>query len=496
MKKISYILMSAALCVSFLAAPKTTKADDIDKTKARQVGAYFLSAQFGSKAITEGSLEQVYELKNPQRDIAALYVFNTSDKRGFVIVSGTDCIDPIVAYSTDGSFDPNNIPPNMMWWLNDQAEFINYAQNNDLKPTRESIDAWRVLEDEKLPYFGQDSKAITRLTTSKWNQEPLYNNMCPTDNGGRCVTGCVATAMAQILYYWKYPYVGKGSLAYAWNGTAIQVFFNEAYYNYDVMLDEITPSSPQEAIDAVALLSYHCGVSVKMDYSSESSGALSEDVIPALRKYFKYAPDSLHFYSRSDSRFYNPNSIISPNTKDTAWVNLLRDEILKKRPIFYAGHSPNDGVHARHAFVCDGWNSTAKTMHFNWGWGGTGDAWCNVYNSNLRSAYGYVFSNDHRVIIGITPPKDSISIDVNIVTVDNPTINEVYPNPASDQITVNYQLNGNANSAIQIFDIAGREVKNIAVSPASNYVTIAVGDLRPGVYVCRLQGHSTKFIVK
>ena len=71
MKKISYILMSAALCVSFLAAPKTTKADDIDKTKARQVGAYFLSAQFGSKAITEGSLEQVYELKNPQRDIAA-----------------------------------------------------------------------------------------------------------------------------------------------------------------------------------------------------------------------------------------------------------------------------------------------------------------------------------------------------------------------------------------------------------------------------------------
>ncbi len=177
-------------------------------------------------------------------------------------------------------------------------------------------------------------------------------------------------------------------------------------------------------------------------------------------------------------------------------MNLLRDEILKKRPIFYAGHSPNDGIHARHAFVCDGWNSTAKTMHFNWGWGGTGDAWCNVYNSNLRSAYGYVFSNDHRVIIGITPPKDSISIDVNIMTVDNPTINEVYPNPASDQITVNYQLNGNANSAIQIFDIAGREVKSIAVSPASNYVTIAVGDLRPGVYVCRLQGHSTKFIVK
>ena len=319
-----------------------------------------------------------------------------------------------------------------------------------------------------------------------------------TDAGGRSVTGCVATAMAQILYYWKYPRTGKYTHAYSWGGTVLEVNFAEAYYDYDLMVDELTNSSTQEQINAVALLSYHCGVSVDMNYSSNTSGAASDDVPNALKRYFKYAKDSTTLIKRSDNRYNNPNCTSSPNSKDTLWVNDIKDQILKGRPVYYSGYSPSSGEHDRHAFVCDGWRDDNKMMHFNWGWGGSGDCWCNVYKAKLQpsgSMSYYNFTSEHKAILGITPPKDSITT-VGVITVEEPTIAEIYPNPAKEQITVSYKLNGNTNSEMQIFDIAGREVKRVAVSPASNYVTVTVSDLRPGVYICRLQGQSSKFIVK
>lgn len=497
MKIIRKILVSAILGFSILTPFKNAVAGDIDKTKARQVGAYFLAAQFGNKAITSQSLNQVYEFRNEERDIATLYVFNTADNRGFVIVAGTDCVDPIVAYSTEGAFDPNNIPPAMMWWLNCQAEPISYAQNNHLEPLSNYVASWKELENEALPYFGTDSKAIIKLTTSTWNQEPLYNNMCPIDptTNQRSVTGCVATAMAQIIYYWKYPRVGKKTSVYSWEGRDISVNFAEAYYDYDHMVDALSYSSTQQQINAVALLSYHCGVAVKMNYHSAASGANSEDVPKALYRYFKYEEDSLQMLSRSDGQFYNPNCISSPNDKDTLWVNTIKKEIMNKRPVYYSGASPNSqGEHSRHAFVCDGWNSVNKQLHFNWGWGGSGDCFCNVFRAQLQVG-SYNFTNENKIIIGITPPADSLTT-VGITTVEEPAITEVYPNPAKEQITVSYHLNGNSSADMQIFDIAGREVKRTKVYSASNIVTISVSDLRPGVYICRLQGHSSKFIVK
>lgn len=495
MKKIKYIILSTILLASVVSPIKNASADNIDKTKARQVAAYFMASQFGNKAITAESMDQVYEFRNNVLDIATLYVFNTADKRGFVIVAGSDWADPIVAYSTEGAFDPNNIPPNMMWWLNSQSEPIAYAQNAQLEAPRQSVDAWQELEEERLPYFGQDSKAITRLLTSKWNQEPLYNNWCPSDAGGRCVTGCVATAMAQIIYYWQFPRTGKMSKIYINNGQTLEVNFAEQYYNYDIMADELSYSSPQETIDEVAKLSYHCGVSVEMNYSSQSSGASSNDVPGALRKYFKYEKDSMRLIDRTSGEFYNANNRTSPNAKDTNWVNAIKAEILKKRPVYYSGYAPNSGVHARHAFVCDGWNSTVSTLHFNWGWGGSGDCWCNVYRSNLNPP-GYTFTNEHKAILGITPPVDSLPSPVAIQTVDNPFATDIYPNPASTQINVSYQLSGNSDIDMQIFDATGREVRRIALSPASNMVTVDVDDLIPGIYICRLHGYSKKFIVK
>lgn len=502
MKKIFRLLLSTALIVSFMTVTQSVNAGNIDKAKARQVGAYFMASQFGDKAITATSLKEVYQYPNVELGIPALYVFNTPGNRGFVIISGTDCVSPVVAYSTDGAFDPTNIAPNLNWWLTDQAQPIIYAQNNNLEPLYESLAEWETLIQERLPYFGQDSKEIIRLTTSTWNQEPLYNNLCPIDNGGRCVTGCVATAMAQIMYYWQYPWVGKSVHGYYWykNGTTatyLEANFGQTYYDYNNMVDALSTSSTQEQINACALLSYHCGVAVDMNYSSDASGSHDDKAKLAFYKYFKYNQDSIKLLDRSAARYRNDNNQTNPNYKDTLWVNDLKEHIMKKRPIYYSGYDVSGGTHAGHAFVCDGYNTTTKTMHFNWGWGGAGDCWCNVFKSNLNAMLGYHFTTGHTAIVGITPPADSIRFSSEgIVDIENPFTAKIYPNPAKENVTVSYTLAGNVNAELQILDITGREVKQVTVSPASSQVTISVAGLRPGVYICRLQGHSQKFIVQ
>lgn len=491
-------MLSAAVLVLLAVTAKPAMAGDIDKAQARQVGAYFMASQFGDKAITATSLREVWNIPNAVTGATALYVFNTSDERGFVVVSGSDCISPIVAYSTDGPFDPNDIAPAFQWWLESVAEPIQYAQREELVAEKTIAEEWNTLKEERLPYFGQDSKEVIKLLTTTWNQEPLYNNLCPSDDGGLSVTGCVATAMAQIMRYWKYPHVGWGSHSYKWNGKTLSANFGATYYDYDLMPKALNNNSSDEEIYATALLNYHCGVAVDMSYSSYMSGAVSSSAVKAFKTYFKYDKNGIQQISRTDSPYYNYNSQTAPNAKDTAWVNVIKDEILAGRPVYYTGADPDpeSGKDARHAFVCDGWNTSTKTMHFNWGWGGKGDTWCNVYISNLKSgssAYSYTFTKEHGAIIGVTPPADSI---VAVETVVDPFAREIYPNPASDQVTITYRLQGNSSDMMQIFDAAGRLVKEVTVSPAATMVHVSVSDMRPGLYICRLQGYARKFVVK
>ncbi len=499
MKKIILSVFAIALCISGVFGSDNAFAGNVNNAKARQVASYFMASQFGNKAITADNLKLVYELPNVELQIPALYIFNTADNRGFVVVSGNENLSPIIAYSTDGAFDPQNIPTNMMAFLNEQAQMIVYAQNHELEPAKAVADTWNELYNQELPYFGTPAKAITKLLSSTWNQEPLYNNYCPEVNGQLCVTGCVATAMAQIMYYWKFPYKGYGQTSYDCGGVGfLSANFGNTYYDFDIMADELTYSSPQATIDAVALLNYHCGVSVMMSYDPEGSGTQSSEVPKALRKYFKYVRDSISSVNRTNGLYYNPNSTTASNAKDTAWVELLKAEIKKKRPIYYSAHDPdNGGVHAGHAFVCDGYNSTNKMMHFNWGWGGAGDCWCNVYRS-LLSVQGYNFYSDQSVIIGIQPPQDTLNArNVGIVEAEQSVFTTaVYPNPSSDNITVSYRLQGNSEAQMQIYDVAGKLVDEISVSPYSSMVTVPVSHYAPGLYVCRLQGYSTKFTVR
>lgn len=518
MKNTLRIFLAFMLLMGFSVPMTKVMADNVDGKKARKVAAYFMSAQFGSKSITPSSLEQVYEIPNIVKGIPALYAFNVADDRGFVIVSGSDCISPIVAYSTDGPLDPNNIPPAMLWWLGEQANVIAYCQNEDLEPADAAIESWNVLEEERLPYFGKDSKANPiRLLETKWNQNYPYNTLCPpvtngtSDVRGRAYVGCVATAMSQIIRYWKYPRQGFGSHSYhvtenaAGLDTVLSVNFGASYYNYDKMPIQITEDSSSDVIYEISKLGYHCGVAVEMGYSGDGSGVPSNSpLVPdAFKDYFKYVPDSIQLLRRDSYMFRNDNRATNPNDLDTEWVNIIVNEIVHSRPVYYGGFSPDGGQDAGHAFVCDGWNDKTKALHFNWGWGGNGDSWCNVYTGQLKPSRGprageaYNFYQNNRIVIGIMPPQDSIHLETESIQVtDNPFVGAIYPNPASSQVTISYELNGTNNEMLQVFDAAGRMVMQTEVSPVGTQISISVADLHPGIYFCRLNGYTQKFVVK
>ncbi len=498
MKRIEHIIFSIILITSIITPVKQTLADDIKDVKARQVGAYFLASQLGNKAITPATLSLSYTIPNVEKDIPAIFIYNTADKHGFVAVSGSDCVDPIIAYSTEYSFDPNNIPPNFQWWLNEQAEVIVYAQNNSdlLEPAKRVSTAWRELEEQTLPYFGTGQKEITTLLTSTWNQSPLYNDSCPTVDGQLAVTGCVATAMAQIIYFWKYPKVGNSSRTIRFNGVNRTIYFSRTYYDYDNMVDALNSNSTPEQIAAVAQLSFHCGAAINMDYGADGSSSYSDKVPLALRKYFKYDADSLRLLMRTEAPY---------NTNAELWTNTIKSDILRGRPVYYSGYSPdNEGeTHSGHAFICHGYNSQTNMFKFNWGWGGWLDfCWCNVLSGELKLKQGpttyYNFNTRHQVIIGIQPPPDTIgggSVAIN--DIDSPFTTEIYPNPAHEYVTISYQLDANSTDAdLQIFDVTGRKVDELRLSHASNQVVVPVQNYRPGLYICRLQGKTMKFVVQ
>lgn len=500
MKKITRLFISITLLISVVATTNRAFAGDVDSTKAREVGAYFLSAQVGDKTIKPEKLSLVYTIQNVVRDIPALYVFNTSNKRGFVIVAGTDCMDPIIGYNTEGYFDPNDIPDNMQWWINQYVDYVAYAQNNALEPSKKAREEWSKLEEKRLPYFGTESKAVITLLTTKWDQDVPYNAWSPMISGRRSYAGCVATALGQILRFWRYPVQPKGTSSYYWRSgnDYLRVKYDTVTFNYNNMPDILTSSSPDSLIRETARFLYYVGLGVQMNFSPNGSGAYSPRVVSACNNYFKY--DGTSQYLERDVSY--PNNTGTVNSRDSAWVNLLREEILARRPVYYDGTDPQGSGRdaAGHAFVCDGYNTQNDKFRFNFGWGNNSAnyIWFNVHLKDLdvTNSGGYNFSTGHGMVIHLQPPADSIQSEVAIDVVENPFIGSIYPNPANEKVTVNFMLNDGEAAMLEVLDVTGRMVRSFKVQSSDDRITFSVADLKPGLYFCRLKGHTTKFIVQ
>lgn len=321
------------------------------------------------------------------------YVFANGEDKGFTIVSGDDRMPEVVGYSAQGTYDPDHLPANYVGFMKAYQETVEALLKGDAQVSGGLAEArqWRA---ERA-----GSAAVAPLLDGiKWDQREPYNNMCPLYEGtNRSVTGCVATAMAQVMMYYQYPKELKTTIkAYNTQTYGIQIpeISSGATYDWDNMLPDYSKSDYNSAqADAVAKLMYHCGAAVKMDYGP-LSGA---NVTPAiLATYFGYDADLMQDLTRTVFTLQQ-------------WMTLIDNELKAKRPILYSGQASDGG----HEFVCDG--SDGKGLyHINWGWGGYQDGYFDL--TILQPQKGGAgsgsavdgYNRNCSMIIGIAPDNGKV----------------------------------------------------------------------------------------
>ena len=384
MNKVKRNLLTIAVVFSLFHG---LEANPVDQATATVVAAKFMGTN-------DLHLSATYPTDN---NIAAFYVFNTAD--GFVIVSADDCETPIIGYSHNGHFDPNNVPIQMEGYLQDFIVRIQYGIENHIETDEATAKQWEMVKTTGKLNDSKSTKAVAPLLTDKWNQGCLYNSLCPTMSGpcSHAEVGCVAVAMAQIMRYWSYPTTGWGSHSYTNAGATLSADFGNTTYDWEHMPDSLTENSSEAEIEAVATLLYHllyhCGVSVEMNYSPNGSNSNSSKIPDALIRYFYY---SKHIHREKRSDF-----------SDEEWLSLLKSNLDLQRPVQYSGF----GVGIGHAFVCDGYDEN-DLLHFNWGWGGN----ANGYFA-LGSLYpnGNNLNNNNYAIFGIIPQYEPYVVEASSI---------------------------------------------------------------------------------
>jgi len=299
---------------------------------------------------------------------------------GFVIVAAQQLIHPVIGYSFNGDF-PEELNPqsNFGSFMAAYAEMLAYALQNNIAPSAEVMHAWAHLltEDPNTLNTAGREKDVQPLIASMWNQDYPYNIMSPEDPdgpGGHAYAGCVATAMSQVMHYWRYPLTGVGSHSYYHsNYGQLSADYGSTEYDWAGMLNVIDFNDPW----AIAELQYHAGIGVEMNYTPNGSGATMFKARDALQDFFRYADCKLKF---------------KENYTEQEWIDLLKNQIDQDYPVNYAGYSNSGG----HAFVCDGYQD--DYFHYNFGWGGAS----NGYYS-LSSVNG--FSNGQQGIIDFYPTE-------------------------------------------------------------------------------------------
>lgn len=334
MKK-SYLLL-LMLFVSIVAMGGPVTPDE-----ARQKITKFMNPR-RANAISESSLQLVatshYQVQK-ETMAASYYVFNVGEGQGFVIAAADDRIPAVLGYSSKGQFDPQHMPENMKAWLqgyNDQMAYLN--EHPEAAAPRKTV----------------SGGSIAPLLQSEWDQGNPYNLLCPEDGGQHSVTGCAATAMAQVMYFWQWPKQTAAEIPgykSSDKGFVMPAIPAGKSIDWENMVPKYTGSETDAQKQAVAELMLLCGTAVQMNYSASSSAASTSYVADAWVNYLDYDAATI-YENRSSYRL-------------AAWNQKVYDELAAGRPVLYAGQSSGGG----HAFVIDGYGGD-DYFHVNWGWGG------------------------------------------------------------------------------------------------------------------------------
>lgn len=362
------------MALPILAAPRTL-------SQAKAIAAKFAAQKGGS--VKNAARRSLTCARASQADMP-YYVFNQGDNQGFTIVSADDELPEIVGYADSGAFDNGNVPEGLAAFMEAYTKTATAILAGD-KDATDNLD-----ELSAIRRTGKATAVSPLLGSIAWDQTEPFNNLCPLWNGtDRAVTGCVATAMAQVMAYYKYPdklQADIPSYKYRYELTTEAIPKGETY-DWGNMLPRYASDSYTEAqANAVAKLMLHCGTAVQSMYGP-STGA---NVKPEhLAKFFGYDADLMQLVWRKAV------------TLDK-WVELLDGELQAGRPILYAGSSASGG----HQFVCDGRDENGL-YHINWGWGGSDNGYFDInilnpgYDASFPAPDGYAWDAD--IIIGIAP---------------------------------------------------------------------------------------------
>ncbi|MDO4159620.1 MAG: C10 family peptidase [Prevotellaceae bacterium] len=412
-KKYNLILLSAVILIPTLAIAKPRTQQQMRTAAAKVLRKMTLSDNNSQQA-------QLKELK--KYDTFTIYGYNGD---GFAVIASDDIAPEVLGYS-DSKLPDAGTNPNFSWWLKAVEEVVSKAVANNT-PIK------KVIAPDVTKYDAQ----VPALCTSKWGQEEPFWNMCPSPSDGvYCLTGCVATAMAQVLYYHKGPRTGQGTrtIYYPQNNTsgiAVTANFEEDVYDWDNMLDvynmHYQGGYNDTQANAVALLMRDCGVASDMEYglSNVGSGAYHSDAAEGLRTYFGI--ENVSYLDRSDY-------------SESEWMEIVYEQISNRQPMMYGG---NDWMAGGHSFVLDGYNSDGL-VHINWGWDGSADGY---YDIALLNPPGYSFSLYQDAIINIVPEGTGGERVSDTITVEQPgTIETII----ADSLMFNYdtlKVIGSINSS-------------------------------------------------
>ena len=425
------------LLLLYLLMPFIIMAEDISEEQARQIAVQF----WGDSTPSTARRAAASLLLTYQPEGSEFYVFNRPGGDGWVIVAGDNGASPtILAYSDKGSFDYNKSP--------DATKTILTGYTKSIQDLRQSGIS------ESIPSKAPKRAAIivAPLLKTSWNQNTPYNNQCPTadEGGGRCPTGCVATAIAQIMNYWQWPKQGYGKHTNTDNNETRD--FSQSTYDWDNMLDSYSDYTEVQA-NAVAQLMADVGCAMNMMYRSSESGTLSIDAAQALLRNFSYSGE-LHMHHMMDKKGIKVNNLTAEQGSeiDEDDEALIRSELASKRPI-YMGVSTR--YWRKHAVVCDGYDAD-DYFHINFGWGSDADGFYRLYS---MGKFGEYVSSE--LITNIKPsPYGNSSACVNGVWYTANGSEQVFVTGAEKQdvtITNQVEIGGKSHPVNYLWSSAFRE---------------------------------------
>lgn len=447
--------------VLLIASSALAYADPISEAEARKIASNFCAENTYQTEVTlvkraTRTEAKARNLSTSTQATSPYYIYSRGENQGFVIVSGDDCLPEILGYTESGNWEEASQVPALQGWLQMYAELIENVQASGQSVSRKAAARRAATTSSKHD--------IDILLTSHWHQSWPYNNHCPTITGtsNLAATGCVATAATQVGYYFRKdmpdelqrstPTYGYGDAPVTRSvpkGTALK---------WGIMLDNYNASHPSEYDDAVAEYVFAMGAACWMTYGS-SSGAQTPEVVNAYSNYFNI--DSKNLWKSASTQ--------------TAWENLIYQDLQEGRPIVYAGYTESK---EGHCIVLDGYRASTNLYHFNFGWGGQGDGWYTV--DDVTGVNG--FGTDQDMVYNITPRKQNLSATLSVdngfyVYHDNPVTLTINNNGTLNYSGIYVFLNTSASAPTALSSAKISDTETIL--PNDGSATTLTYELRP-----------------